>query len=260
MTQYEFLGITTDERVAVVAMDRPPVNALDLGLLEELAAAFGALTDATDDVDVVVLTGRGRAFCGGRDLKTAPFEDPEVRGRLVKAALASVHRCRTPVVCAVNGPAVGVGFVLAAMCDIIVASEDASFSMPEIDAGANPSVATLLRGVNQFQSRAIAFLGDRYSARQLQALGMVHDVVAGPELMPTALRIARRLGERNPAAMQAAKWSANEVEALLSNFEQAYAAIESRVSAASMRTDASRQAVADFAQHRGPLYRRGDAD
>jgi enoyl-CoA hydratase len=159
-----FVRLDVENNIATVTLDRPPVNALSIGLYRDIASAFNEIDERTDEIRVAVLTGAGRAFCAGRDLKVAGTEDPEERAKWVKAALSSVYHCAVPVIGAVNGAAVGAGLVCAISCDFLIASDNAFFVMPEIDAGGNPSIATLLRGFNQFQARALAFLGERHSA------------------------------------------------------------------------------------------------
>jgi enoyl-CoA hydratase len=252
----EFVRLEVADHIAVLTLDRPPVNALSIGLYRDIASAFNEIDERTDEIHVAVLTGAGRAFCAGRDLKTSGAEDPEERAKWVKAALSSVYHCAVPVVAAVNGAAVGAGLVCAISCDVIVASENAFFVMPEIDAGGNPSIATLLRGFNQFQARALAFLGERHTADDFYRMGVVRKVLAPDELMPEAMRLAGVLAAKNPLTLRMAKWSANEVEALFSNFEFAYRAIESRVSAVTLFTDEARDAAKEFAEKRGPLSGR----
>jgi enoyl-CoA hydratase len=256
VTDYEFIDLDVQDGIALVRLNRPPVNALSIGLYHEIARVFGEVDDRADEVRVVVFTGAGKHFCGGRDLKTSASEDPEERARAVKAALGAIYHARVPVIGAVNGGAVGVGLICAILCDFLVASERAFFVMPEIDAGANPSVATALRGLNQFQARAMAFTGERYSPDEFYRMGVLRKVVPHDELMPEALRLAGLVAAKSPMAMQLAKWSANEVEALFADFEQAYRAIESRVSAVTLHTADAKAAAAAFADKRGPLAER----
>lgn len=256
LADYEFLSLEVHDKVAVVTLDRPPVNALNIGLYQDINGAFDEITARKSEVNVAILTGAGRAFCGGRDLKVAGSEDPDERAKWVKAGLGAVYHCGVPVIAAVNGAAVGVGCVLSMVCDIIVAAETAFWAMPEIDAGANPSVATILRGLNQFQARRMAFTGRRYQPADLYRMGILDDIVPLEELLATAHGIAEILASKNPGALRAAKWSANEIEILFTDFEQAYRAIESRVSAVNMQSAEAKESVAAFAEKRGPLSGR----
>jgi enoyl-CoA hydratase len=255
VSEYEFVRVDVEDRVAVVTLNRPPVNALNIGLYRDIATAFEGLRDRTD-VHAAIFTGEGRAFCAGRDLKVAGTEDPVERAKWVKVGLSAIYHCAVPVVGAINGAAVGVGFICAMLCDFLIASEQAFFAMPEIDAGGNPSVATILRGLNQFQARSMAFLGERLTPNDLYRQGILRAVVPHDELLPEAKRLAEILAGKNPMALRMAKWSANEVEALFADFEQAYRAIESRVSAVTLQTDEAKEAAEAFAEKRGPLSGR----
>jgi enoyl-CoA hydratase len=256
VTEYESVKLDVADHIAVVTLDRPPVNALNIGLYKEIAAVFAEIDERVDEIHVAILTGNGRAFCGGRDLKVAGLEDPDERAKWVKAGLGALYHCQVPVIGAINGAAVGVGFVIAVLCDMLIASENAFFAMPEIDAGGNPSVATILRGFNQFQARAMAFTGERYKPEDMYRMGIVRSVVPPDDLMPEARKLAEVLAAKSPLALRSAKWSANEVEALFANFEQAYRAIESKVSAVTLQTPEAKEAAAAFAEKKGPLYGR----
>ena len=256
MSDFEFVTLEVRDKVATVTMNRPPVNALNIGLYRDIAGAFGEVNERTDEIHAAIFTGAGRAFCGGRDLKMAGSEDPVERAKWVKTGLSAIYHCSVPVIGALNGAAVGVGFVASLLCDILIASETAFFAMPEIDAGGNPSIATVLRGLNQFQARAMAFMGERYYPADLYRMGILKSVVPPEQLMDEALKIAAILVAKSPMALRMAKWSANEVEALFADFEQAYRAIESRVSAETLFTDDAKSAAASFAEGRGPLKGR----
>jgi enoyl-CoA hydratase len=256
MGSYEFLNLDVSSKIAVITLNRPPVNALNIGLYRDIKDAFDEVSARKEDANVAVLTGAGRAFCGGRDLKVADSEDPEERAKWVKAGLGAPYHCGVPVIAAVNGAAVGAGCVLSLVCDIVIASAGAFWAMPEIDAGANPSVATILRGLNQFQARRMAFTGERYKPEDLQRMGVLDTIVPADQLMTEAIRVAGILAAKNPDALRAAKWSANEVEVLFSDFEQAYRAIESKVSAVTIQSKQAKEAVAAFARKEGPLSGR----
>jgi enoyl-CoA hydratase/carnithine racemase len=254
METYEYVNLAVEDGVAVLTLDRPPVNALSIGLYRDLAAGIAEIDRRTDEIRAAVLTGHGRCFCAGRDLKVAETEPPAVRARHVKAAMSAIYHCAVPLIAAVNGPAMGAGFCIAVLCDVIIASQQAVFAMPEIDAAVNPSVATLLRGFNQHQARALAFTGERVGPEELYRLGIVRAVVPPEALLDEALALARTFAGKNAAAMRAAKWSANEVEALLADFEHAYRAVESRVSDANMSSADRREAARAFAEKRRPVF------
>ena len=253
MPEYENVILEVADHIATVRLNRPPVNALSMGLYRDITAAFNDVNDMPD-VHVAILTGNGRCFCAGRDLKVAETENPKVRAKLVKAGLGAIYHCEVPVIAAVNGPAMGAGFCCAALCDFVLAAENAVFAMPEIDAAVNPSVATILRVFNQHQARGIAFTGERYTPQDMYRMGMVRKVVPADELMSEAMDLAGVLATKSPLAMRSAKWSANEAEGLLNNFEAVYRAVESRVSDTNMTSHDHQEAAKAFAEHRSAEF------
>jgi enoyl-CoA hydratase len=253
MNEYQNLTLTVEDKIATITLNRPPVNALSIGLYRDIEHVFDDVNGMAG-VNVAILTGAGRCFCAGRDLKAAETEDARERARHVKAGLSAVYHCEVPVIAAVNGPAMGAGFCIAALCDIVLSSDNAVFGMPEIDAGVNPSVATILRGFNQFQARAMAFTGERYTPEDMYRLGMVRKVVPAGELLAEATALAAILAAKSPLALRSAKWSANEAELLMANFEQVYRSVESRVSDANLNSHDRREAARAFAEHRAPVF------
>jgi enoyl-CoA hydratase len=240
VSNYTNLHLAIAERIAVVTLDRPPVNALSTDLYREISAVFGEINERVDEISAAVLTGAGRCFCAGRDLKLAETEPHEVRAAASRAGLSAIYHCAVPLISAVNGPAMGAGFAFALLSDFILASEQAVFAFPEIDANVNPSVAILLRGLNQFQARALAFTGERVDGTWLQRAGVVRSVVPAGDLLPEANKLATVLTTKRPSALRAAKWSATEVELALGDFEAIHRAIESPVSAA-IRAEAEKE-------------------
>ena len=237
---YRFVKLDVSDHIATVTLDRPPVNALSMDLYRDIASVFTDVNHMSD-VRVAIVTGAGRCFCGGRDIKQADTDPPEERSNCVKAAFGAVYHCEVPVIAAVNGPAMGAGFAIIALSDIIVASEKAIFGLPEIDAGANPGVAAFRRGLNEHQARKLAFTGERISAQELYRLGMADSVVPPAELMPAALKLAAVMAAKSPLLLRKAKWSANETEKMI-DFEQAYRAVESRVTVSLFNTQDSHEA------------------
>jgi enoyl-CoA hydratase len=253
MGKYEHLHLEVNEYVATVRLDRPPVNAIIMALYKEIEAVFTEISDRLDDVRVAVLTGTGRYFCAGRDLKIADSEPLETRNAAVRAAFGALYHCAVPVIAAVNGPALGAGLTLVMDCDIIIASETATFGLPEINAGLCGGMAGTRRGFNQYQGRKLYFTGEAISAHELYRLNVADSVVNPEQLMPEALKLAAKLAAKSPLALRAAKWSANEVEKIL-DFEQAYRAVESRVTLGLAQTEDHKEAVRAFMEKRPPVF------
>lgn len=215
-------SVTVDvaDRVAVVAIDRPPVNATTPETMAELTAAFRSFADDRN-VHAAILTGAGtRAFVGGADLRAD--DDPSTwppsrivdRGVVAREALWAVYDCAVPVIAAVNGPAIGAGVALASVCDMIVAADHARFATTEIDVGLLGASAHLSLLVGRHKARELYLTGEPISAAELHRLGAVRAVAPADELMAVARDLAATLAAKSPIAMRLAKQAMNRVEFL----------------------------------------------
>lgn len=214
----EHLKLDIADGVATVTLDRPPVNALSRAMRVEVIDVFDTLHDRAD-VRCVVLTANGRVFCAGADIKerAALKDEPGDHGRLnriVRELFYSVMECSKPVVAAVNGPAIGAGFALTLCCDILVASQEAVFAMPEIDVGMAGGVKFLQRHFSPSKSRWLMLSGERLPAAELCRLGVIEACVPAAELAATAGKMAATIAAKSPVAVKAIKDSFNMVESM----------------------------------------------
>lgn len=216
------VGVTIDDGIAVVTFDRPPVNAIDGPSMAELRATFDGFGDDRG-VRVAVFTAAGdRAFIAGVDLATfdSPNPDEVPPGRMIDAgrgareAMWSIIDCGVPVIAAVNGPAIGAGLAFAACCDIIVASDNATFGTTEINVGLLGASAHLSMLVGRHKAREMFFTGELVPAAELHRVGAVRSVVPRHQLMDTATELAETLAAKSPLALRMAKLSMNQVEHL----------------------------------------------
>lgn len=204
--------------VAVVWLSRPPVNALGRDFRRALLHCFDGLQDR-DDVRAIVLAARGKVFCAGADLKerqslgAAPGDHARAN-RLGRELFFAILDSGKPVIAAVGGPALGAGFVLAACCDLIVASEAASFSMPEIDVGMGGGASFLQRILPPSKVRRMMLTGERVAAAELYRLGAVEACVPAAQLLPTALELASSIAAKSPTAVRTMRQSFLTVEGL----------------------------------------------
>ena len=201
--------------VAEVVMDHPPVNALPAAGWSALAAELGKL-GADPAVRAVVLRAEGRGFNAGVDIKelqAAPDHRALVEvSRGCAAAFAAVYDCPVPVVAAVHGFCLGGGIGLAGNADVIVASDDAMFGLPEVDRGALGAATHLSRLVPQHRMRAMMYLSATATAAELHAYGSVWRVVPRDSLRGAAFEVAEAIAEKDPAVIQAAKASLNGID------------------------------------------------
>jgi 2-(1,2-epoxy-1,2-dihydrophenyl)acetyl-CoA isomerase len=206
--------ITVEHRgsVALLTLDRPAsLNALSLRMKEELAEAIGTLLD-DDAVRALVLTGAGRAFCAGADLTDlAPESGVAFASRLrtlQRAIFSRVATAEIPVIAAVNGAAVGGGFSLAAVCDVLLVAPDAYFLAPHIRLGLAPDLgllAALSVRVGGGRARALALTGERLSAEEAREWGLAHRVVAAGDLVDASIALATEMAGSSAAAIAATK-------------------------------------------------------
>jgi enoyl-CoA hydratase len=204
-----------DDGVVEIVVDHPPVNALPVKGWFDLA---DALTDAGRDEAsrAVVLRAEGRGFNAGVDIKE--FQRDTGHGALVGAnrgcyaAFAAVYDCAVPVVTAVHGFCLGGGIGLAGNSDILVASEDATFGLPEVDRGALGAATHLARLVPQHTMRAMFYTSATATAAELLAFGSVRRVVPREELRHAALEIAGAIAAKDPHVIRAAKEALNGID------------------------------------------------
>src|SRR5579859_296675 len=185
--------------IGELVIDQPPVNALDARGWQLLADAIDAL-GRDDSVHVIVLRGAGRGFCAGVDIKELAAH-PE---RIVAvnagnyATFRAVHRNPKPVIVAVHGFVLGGGIGICGAADVIVASEDAKFGLPEIDRGAMGGGAHLRRLFPVQKLRYLAFTGEMIGAPEAYKYGGIERVVPRDQLIPTTMEIAGKIASKSP--------------------------------------------------------------
>ena len=206
---------TVADGVAELVMDNPPVNALTVAGWFELASTLRRLGDDAQ-VRVVVLRAEGRGFNAGVDIKemqaTEGFDALVGANRGCFDAFAAVYECKVPVLAAVHGYCLGGGIGLVGNADIVVASDDATFGLPEVDRGALGAATHLARLVPQHRMRAMVYTAATATADELAAFGSVLRVVPREELRATAFEVAEAIAAKSPAVIRAAKESLNGID------------------------------------------------
>jgi enoyl-CoA hydratase len=196
-------------------MDAPPVNALNVDGWFELARTLDRL-GADANVRVVVLRAEGRGFNAGVDIKemqrTEGFDALIGANRGCYAAFAAVYDCPVPVIAAVHGYCLGGGIGLVGNADVIVASDDAYFGLPEVDRGALGAATHLARLVPQHKMRAMVYTSATATAEELHAYGSVLEVVPAEKLRDAAFSIAEQIAAKSPRVIRAAKESLNGID------------------------------------------------
>ena len=199
--------------IAEVVLNHPPVNALDSRGWGELACCIAGLgQDAS--VRVVVIAAEGRGFCAGVDIKELAADSAAITAvnRGCYDTFGAIYDCAVPVVSAVHGFCLGGGIGIAGSSDVVIASEDATFGLPEIDRGALGAATHLMRLVGMQKTRRMLYTGEPISAQEVHRLGGVESVVPRERLRDEALSLAGKIAEKSPRAMRLAKWSLNGIE------------------------------------------------
>jgi enoyl-CoA hydratase/carnithine racemase len=202
-----------DKGIAEVLLDHPPVNALPSEGWAFLAKTMRTLGE-DDKVRVVVLAGNGRGFCAGVDIKELARDSTLIAkvNRGCYDSFAAVYDCPVPVVAAVHGFCLGGGIGLVGSSDIIIASEDATFGLPEIDRGAMGAATHLMRMFPVQKVRRMFYSGQSISAAEAYRLGAIESVVKREEVLPAARALAENIAAKSPRAVRLAKWALNGIE------------------------------------------------
>jgi enoyl-CoA hydratase len=212
------MGITSTihaSGIAEVVMDCPPVNALTVAQWFEVAESVTAL-GKNQSVRVVVLRAEGKGFNAGVDIKemqnSQGFDALIGANKGCYAAFSAVYDCPVPVISAVNGFCVGGGIGLVGNSDVIIASDDAYFGLPEVDRGALGAATHLSRLVPQHKMRAMVYTAATATAQELHHFGSVLSVVPRADLRTEAMAVAESIAAKSPTVMRAAKESLNGID------------------------------------------------
>jgi len=205
-----------EDRIAWVTLNRPQaLNALNSGLWREIYQCLD-MAENDEDVRVVVITGTGRAFSAGDDIKEVSTlrTSSEIRNFFINYAaptIAKIIQLSKPIIACVNGLAFGGGCELAILCDLVVASENASFAVPEARVGAYPPIACAI-GVyftGKLNLSMLALTGEPITANEAQRIGLVNKVVPSDKLRDVANELAEKIMLSAPSSIKAVKKALN---------------------------------------------------
>ena len=210
------MAIRTDiqDHIGEVVLDHPPVNALDSKAWNELADVIGRI-GTQPQVRCLLLRGEGKGFCAGVDLKEMQQHPERIvdlnRGNF--RTFRAVRACEVPVVTAAHGFIIGGGIGICGASDVVIAADDAYFSLPEIDRGAMGGASHLSRMLPLHKVRAAFFTGGRIPAAEAYRLGAVEQVVPAKSLLKDARAFAAVIAEKSRRALVLAKEALNGIEA-----------------------------------------------
>jgi enoyl-CoA hydratase/carnithine racemase len=211
MSDFQFVKVNSEDRVAVITIDHAPVNALDTATVQELNAAIDQVI-ADPAVKAVVLTGAGQlAFVAGADItefsKLLTAEQAETISRQVQAVFDKIETATKPFIAAINGVALGGGMELAMACHMRIIGDRAKLGQPEINLGIIPGwggTQRLPRLVGKSKAIELILTGDSITAQEAYRLNLVNKVVPGGEVLKTARDLARKIAQKSALPTRAA--------------------------------------------------------
>lgn len=255
------LALHRDDGVAWITLDRPAaLNAFDRTMLDEIDSVLEALRD-DDAVRVVVVTGRGRAFCAGADLGCVASEanDPDGSARpfleVVQATFGRLREFPKPVIAALNGITMAGGLELALCCDILLAAEDAPIADAHSNVGVIPGAggcSMLPRLVGPAYAKYLVFSGETVSAADLHRVGLIARLYPADALIEGAAALAARIARKSPLALRHAKRVIDE--GLREPDPAAAMRLEIAANAAYAGSRDFREGVRAFAERRQPRF------
>jgi enoyl-CoA hydratase len=249
------LGYQLDGYVATLTLNAPPVNALTRTLNDELTLALDRISEM-DTVRAVILTGAGKVFCAGADLKgraeviKGPGDLP-AHSRRTRECFHAIRECAKPVVCAINGAALGSGLAMAASSDILIASEKASLGLPEVDVGLLGGSRHAMRLFSHSRLRRMMLTGMRVTGEELYRLGIVEACTKPEDLMPMAMELAATIASKSPVSTRMGKHTMNVIEDMSLRDGYRY---EQDMTAQIAKTDDAKEAQRAFAEKRAPVF------
>jgi methylglutaconyl-CoA hydratase len=240
--------------IATILLNRPErSNAIDQRALDELARHF-AQRGADDNTRIVVIRGAGKHFCAGADLVArASGAEPAAPQTSIVDMLAALDRLPKPTIAVVHGAAIGGGAALAACCDVVLAADNAFFSVPEVRIGMPPLGVTpfLIRAMGHRSVRRYGLSGERFGAAEALRIGLVHEVVSAEKLDEKLGEIADALLHGAPQAQRALKADLEH-----SITPSVAAILARRASHGSPHTAEAIEGIASFKEKRKPSWYR----
>ena len=256
----DFLKITKNGQIFEIILDKPKANAIDSKLSREMGQAFVEFRD-DPDLRVAILTGAGeKFFSAGWDLKAVTEGDEyfDDYGEGGFAGFTELPGLLKPVICAINGMAVGAGFEMLLRADFIIAAEHATFMMPEVRIGVAPDVGSIMLTKLLPRQKALEILmtGRQFSAHELAHLGLINEVVSADQLMEKARAFAQELLRAAPLSLAAVKETVQKTENL--SFEESLIALRSKTWPAFMQmlnSEDSKEGAKAFVEKRKPDWK-----
>jgi len=251
---YESIKVACLGPVCSIELHKPPLNIIDIAMMEEIQAALRE-ADADPDVRVVAFRGAGpKAFCAGVSIQDHTPDRIEEMIRCFHGLFRQLARTDKVTLAVVHGHCLGGGFELAMMCDLVVASENAQFGQPEIKLGQLAPVGVILLPhlIGYRKAAELLLTGSNIDARQVQALGIVNRVVTAGQLSQCADELLRELLEQSGSALRLTKTILRRVAGL--DFERALTESEEFFLQTLAKTDDAKEGIFAFLEKRAPHW------
>ncbi|HEX6497728.1 MAG TPA: enoyl-CoA hydratase-related protein [Micromonosporaceae bacterium] len=252
----EFVRVEVSDGIGTVRLDRPPMNALNIQVQEELRAAAAEIT-GNDEIRAAIVYGGEKVFAAGADIKEMAemsYVDMAARAGALSSAFDAVARIPKPVVAAITGYALGGGCELALACDWRVVADDAKLGQPEINLGIIPGAGgtqRLARLVGPARAKDLIFSGRMVDAEEALRIGLADRVVPAAEVYAAAVELVRRYVTGPAQALRAAKLA---VDGGLEMDLASGLTWESQLFAALFATEDKREGMAAFVEKRKPKF------
>lgn len=260
MAEKEFIKVKIEEKVALVTLNRPPVNALSMKVMQEISEVFTELA-ANPEAKVIVFTGEGKnmTFIAGADLKEmaqiSSKDQAESLAKKGQAIFNQIEQMKKPVIAAINSVCVGGGNELAMACHMRISSDRARFGQPEINLGIIPGFGgtqRLTRLVGPSKARELILTGDMITAQEALRIGLVDRVVPDGELLRQALGLAKKIAAKGAVAL------ALSLEAILKatdTEQEAGLDLEAKFFGRIAETEDMKEGVRAFLEKRHPSFK-----
>lgn len=250
----EFVRLEKQEHIGIITLNRPPVNALSQQAYCDIREAF---TSANDDPDIwaVIFRAEGTFFSAGNELKSEMGVDKSSSSPYVQdvnTSLRSVVDCRVPVISLVHGTAVGAAFSMICYSDIVIATKDAKFGLPEVKIGIVGGAVCASVALPQKVARYMCLTADVVSAEQLLPYGFIWQIVPQDQLLNAGLAVARKICGNPPLGVRASKLSLNR--AFDTEAQLAKSPADRQLTDSLAGTADAREAQLAFLEKRPPVY------
>ena len=246
------------DHIGIVTLCRPPVNAVGEQMKLELIDLFESMNESRTDVHAIIMCSDQKGFCGGADTKEWYTLPPERRANipvLIDRMQKAIFKCNVPIIAAVNTWAIGMGFAMVSLCDVIIAEKGSWFMFPEVNVGTVGGPAWLTRIMPEKMARYYLLTGERIPAEEMYRLGCVYKVVEKADLMDEAMAVARKLTAKYPPTLWTIKTIMNKAELEVQDVIETTSELRRFGNLKILADDPNkREMTAAFNEHRQPVY------